>query len=240
MKKFAVFDIDGTLIRWQLYHVIVDRLVAVGELSSTDETRLKEARMKWKNREHHESFADYESVLIDIFEGSITKINPAKFDELVGSVIEEYKDQVYTYTRDLIKDLKSKGYFLLAISGSHHELVTELSRHYDFDDYVGTHYDRKDGRYSGEAYIASQHKAEILSDLIKKHDLTLSGSYAVGDSRSDAPMLRVVENPVAFNPDQNLFLEAKKHHWNIVVERKNMIYKLEYKDGNYLLAQTGE
>src|SRR3546814_11785501 len=24
MKKFAVFDIDGTLIRWQLYHAVVE------------------------------------------------------------------------------------------------------------------------------------------------------------------------------------------------------------------------
>lgn len=240
MQKFAVFDIDGTLIRWQLYHVIVDRLAQAGELSSEAAAQLKKARMKWKNREHHESFADYERVLINIFEGSLENIKPQVFDSLVSNVIEQYQQQVYTYTRDLIAKLKQRGYVILAISGSHHELVEEIAKAYGFDDWVGTTYERKDGSYSGKSFIASHHKAQVLQDLIAKHDLTLEDSYAVGDSQSDAPMLELVEHPIAFNPDQNLFNIAQKNHWNIVLERKNMVYQLEYRDGNYLLAQTGK
>lgn len=240
MNKFAVFDIDGTLIRWQLYHVIVDRLAKAGELSADAELQLKTARRRWKNREHPEAFSQYEGELIRIFEQSLPSINPKIFDTLVKSVIAEYKDQVYTYTRDLIKTLKAKGYFLLAISGSHHELVQEIATAYEFDDWVGSHYERTGTSYSGKSYVASHHKAEILQDLIKKHDLNLHESYAVGDSKSDAPMLDMATHPIAFNPDRSLFEIAQKNHWNIVIERKNMIYQLEYKDGNYLLAQTGE
>ena len=31
-RPFAVFDIDGTLIRWQLYHSIADTLARLGHI----------------------------------------------------------------------------------------------------------------------------------------------------------------------------------------------------------------
>lgn len=238
MKKFAVFDIDGTLIRWQLYHVIVDRLAKAGEISQESHEKLREARLSWKNREHDESFTKYEMVLIEIFESSITSISPKIFDQLVDEVISEYRNQVYTFTRDLISDLKQKDYMLLAISGSHNELVAEISKFYDFDDWVGTNYEREEDGYSGKSFIASHHKATILNDLIKKHDLDIKGSYGVGDSRSDAPMLNMVENPIAFNPDKKLFQIAQEKHWRVVLERKNMVYQLQWENGHYLLAET--
>lgn len=240
MNKFAVFDIDGTLIRWQLYHVIVDRLAKAGELTPNAEADLKAARKKWKNREHGESFAEYEQVLIKIFETSLPRIDPHLFDNLVQQVIAEYKEQVYVYTRNLIKSLQRQGYFLIAISGSHHELVEEIAKFYGFDDWVGSQYERQGEQYSGASYVASHHKAEILQQMIEKHALTPKGSYAVGDSKSDAPMFALVEYPIAFNPDKNLYKIANKNNWNIVIERKNMIYQLEYKDGHYILAETGE
>lgn len=240
MNKFAVFDIDGTLIRWQLYHVIVDRLAQSGELAPNAKEALKDARMKWKNREHSDSFSEYESVLIRLFEESLPNIQPDKFDQLVQDVIEEYKGQVYTYTRDLITTLRAQKYTLLVISGSHHELVEEVAKFYGFDDWVGTQYKRVDEKYSGQSFVASKHKADILHQLVKKHNLTFTDSYAIGDSSSDAPMLNLVTHPIAFNPDKKLFSTAKEQQWKVVIERKNMIYELEYSNGRYLLAETGK
>lgn len=240
MKKFAVFDIDGTLIRWQLYHVIVDRLAKEGELGSGAVQKFRSARKKWKNREHHESFSEYEAVLIDLFSASLKSINPAIFDNLVKQVISEYKDQVYTYTRDLTMTLKQQGYTLLAISGSHHELVEEVAKAYGFDDWVGSKYERDNEGFTGMSFIASHNKAEVLEQLISEHGLSKKESYAVGDSASDAPMLEMVEHPIAFNPDRNLYAIAEKSGWNIVIERKNMIYQLEQKNGQYILEKTGK
>jgi phosphoserine phosphatase len=39
-------------------------------------------------------------------------------------------------------------------------------------------------------------------------------------------MLEAVENPIAFNPNQTLYNHAKKRGWEIVVERKDVIYEL--------------
>lgn len=234
-RKFAVFDIDGTLIRWQLYHAVVDKLASGGYLGEDAKDKLHKARMIWKNREHSEAFADYEAVLIDVFESALTTLEPNQFDEMVDDVIDQYKDQVYTYTRNLLHELKSKGYFLLAISGSHQELVEKLAKYYGFDDWSGSKYERGEN-FSGEKFIASHNKKSLLTQMIKDHDLPLDGSYAVGDSTSDAEMLEIVENPIAFNPNQSLLDIAKSKSWPIVIERKNVVYKLNESNGSYILT----
>jgi HAD superfamily hydrolase (TIGR01490 family) len=235
MKKFAVFDLDGTLIRWQLYHAEVDKLAKAGHLGPDAREKLHEARMRWKRREPAYSFRDYEVALIETYENSVQSINPAAFDEVMISVIDEYKDQVYTYTRDLAARLKSEGYTLLAISGSHEELVAAVAQHYDFDDWIGTRYKRKSGAFTGEKYVASHDKQAALQSLITKHGLGLTDSYAVGDSKSDAPMLEMVDHPIAFNPDQALKDIVATNGSDIVVERKNVVYELHSATGRYTL-----
>jgi HAD superfamily hydrolase (TIGR01490 family) len=238
MKKqsYAVFDIDGTLVRWQLYHAVVDKLAKRGLLGKGASEILHEARMRWKNREHAEAFKQYEKELIRVYEQALHDLATNVFDEAVGDVVREYKEQVYTYTRDLAQSLKRKGYMLLAISGSHGELIEQIAKIYGFDDWVGTHYERKDGTFSGKRFIASLNKRTILNDLIKKHDLDQAGSIAVGDSASDIAMLEMVEEPIAFNPDRSLYDEARKRGWKIIVERKNVVYELRPGDGSYILA----
>lgn len=235
MKKFAVFDIDGTLIRWQLYHAVVDRLAATGALGKDAQQQLHDARMVWKRREHPDAFKTYEKALIRVYESSLPHIKPALFDQLVHDVIDEYKDQVYTYTRDLIKELKRQGCVLLAISGSHQELVNEVASYYGFDDCIGTDYHRDESGFSGKKFIASSDKKKVLYSLVDKHNLSFEGSIAVGDSGSDVAMLELVEEPIAFNPDQVLLQAAQKNGWQIVIERKNVVYALEQHDGRYVL-----
>lgn len=237
MKKqpFAVFDIDGTLIRWQLYHAVVDKLAKEGALGVNARDKLHEARMVWKRRVEPDAFKSYEKTLIEVYESALNTLSASLFDDMVHSVIDEYKEQTYTYTRDLARALKSEGYVLLAISGSHQELVEQLAKHYEFDDWSGTRYERLGAGFSGQKFVASSDKKKGLQEMVAKHDLTYENSIAIGDSLSDAPMLELVERPIAFNPDRALFEIARKQSWKIVIERKNMIYELEKKNGGYSL-----
>ena len=238
MEKFAAFDIDGTLIRWQLYHTVVDRLAKAGHLGENAQDQLHEARMRWKRRESDDSFRDYEVALINVYENAVTTLDPAVFDSMLDDVLKEYQDQAYTYTRGLITKLKAEDYKLFAISGSHEELVAGIGRHYGFDDWVGTQYERVNGTYTGEKVVGSHDKRAALERLIGKHGLTLEGSYAIGDSRSDAPMLEMVENPIAFNPDQELLDIATAHRWPLVIERKNVVYELRDTGNGYMLISA--
>ena len=49
-------------------------------------------------------------------------------------------------------------------------------------------------------------------------------------------MMELVEQPIAFNPDQKLYARARNESWKIVIERKNVIYEMEPHGTTYLLA----
>ena len=105
--------------------------------------------------------------------------------------------------------------------------VQEFTKQFNFDIAVGENYHEKDGFLSGKVDNVFDRKDKFIKQFVEEHNLTYEDSYAVGDSLSDASMLKMVENPIAFNPEDNLFEEAKKQGWKIVVERKNVIYELK-------------
>lgn len=234
MKKFAVFDIDGTLIRWQLYHAIADTLAKHGLIDPKTYDDIRAARMLWKRRS--EPFKSYEQRLVDAYEKILTKLTTEQFEQAADAVFEEYKDQVYIYTRGLVGELKRKGYLLFAISGSQQEIVARIADYYGFDACVGSEYERRCNAFSGVKRLPLGNKDTILKSLAKRHGASFRGSIAVGDSTSDIAMLELVEQPIAFNPERALFEHAKSNHWRIVIERKNMVYSMEWRNGSYVLV----
>ncbi|HVO86336.1 MAG TPA: HAD family phosphatase [Candidatus Binatia bacterium] len=235
-RPFAVFDIDGTLIRWQLYHAVVDSLVKHKYISPEAFSAIKTARLDWKHRTHAGSFKDYELELVRLYDNLLTSLSVEQFERAADDVFLEYKDQAYTYTRDLIAKLKKDGYLLFAISGSQTEVVAKIADYYGFDDFLGTVYERIGDKFSGNKEVVAFHKDQALKSLVKKHRGDYKNSIAVGDSFSDAAMLELVEQPIAFNPEHELFRYAKQRGWKIVLERKNVVYELKVQDGSYVLA----
>ncbi|MBI2008950.1 HAD family phosphatase [Candidatus Saccharibacteria bacterium] len=237
-RPFAVFDIDGTLIRWQLYHAIADALAKRGLIDAKTYQSIRDARMVWKQRTHSEAFSAYQSELVVAYEKLLLDLSYKDFKKAVNAVFDEYKDQIYIYTRELVKRLKKEDYLLFAISGSQMEIVSKIAKHYSFDDCVGTIYEHEKDKFTGAmtAHLGGKHV--VLQELIDKHRASIADSIAVGDSAGDISMMEIVKTPIAFNPEQKLFEHAKTKGWKIVIERKNIVYELEMRDGKYILAKT--
>lgn len=235
-RPFAAFDIDGTVIRWQLYHATADVLAKEGHLDPIEYQKVEDARRAWKIRTGKDSFQNYERTLVKLIDSAIAGVKVTAAKQAYLSVLDEYKDQAYTYTRDLIHDLKAQNYLLFALSGSQNEIVELFAKHYGFDDFGGTTYEILEGRFTGKnSPLRSSRKPEFLKALAEKHGADFQGSIAIGDSESDIPMLSIVEKPIAFNPNNALLEYAKRQGWDIIVERKNVIYELESKNGTYIL-----
>jgi len=164
-RPFAVFDIDGTLIRWQLYHAIGDELAKQGVIEANDFRQVRAARMSWKKRSSEASFRDYETALVSVFDKAIGGLPVTTFDSAVSNRFEEYKDQVYTYTRDLIRQLKTQGYWLFAISGSPAVIVNKLANYYGFDDSAATTYPTANGRFIGTKDLAIGKKTRATETI---------------------------------------------------------------------------
>jgi HAD superfamily hydrolase (TIGR01490 family) len=241
MKKFAVFDIDGTIFRWQLFSEVVFELINNGYIPESAKKTIDEKMAQWRSRQHAHSFHDYEVAIIEAFFPYVKNLPVAAVEEAAETVIARAGTHVYMYTRNLVQQLKGEGYTLIAISGSQNEIVQKFAQLWHFDIAIGQVHDAENDLYTGtipgDKLLVLQ-KGEILKNIVKEHELSWKESIAVGDSRSDIPMLKLVENPIAFNPNDDLFNAAEEHGWKIVIERKNMTYELEAKGGTYLLANA--
>ena len=224
-QKIAVFDIDGTIFRSSLTLEMFRALVDQGVFPQSAMEATTQIHDQWRNRQR--SYRDLEQGMVDEFLIHL----PGKPVELVKQasekMVHQLYQQVYVYTRDLIAKLKQENVFLLAISGSPAEVVDTFVTQWGFDHAYGTVLEVKDGVYTGNKTLeAWREKKRLLAEFIEERGFTLDGSIGVGDTFSDVAFLEMVEHPIAFNPNQNLYDEAKSRGWKIVVERKDVIYQL--------------
>lgn len=238
MKKLAVFDLDGTLFRWQLYHELVYRLKDKGCFPDDVVEKLDEAFLGWTSR--HTSFHDYESVMIHLFSDQLPNVPTELFDETAAEIVKSSGHKVYRYTHELLKKLKSEGYFCLALSGSQQEVVDLFAKLYGFDDWIGSLYERNERGFTGGLvrHVPSS-KAQIITAYAEERGYDLSEALSIGDSGSDSILLDIVGEPIAFNPDGKLLEIARSKHWKIVIERKNIAYVMASDDdGKLRVSET--
>jgi Haloacid Dehalogenase superfamily, subfamily IB, phosphoserine phosphatase-like len=226
-QKFAVFDIDGTVFRSGLYRELIFDMVSRGELPKKVKDEYRLALKNWQERLVDDAFNQFIDASVRAFEKHILDVPFIAVDKAAERVIKKHGNEVYTYTRDLIKDLRARSYFLIAISGSQIELVARFAQKFKFDYYIGQVFERgNNGFYTGKIVKTHSGKDKILQEIVDKNDLTTRGSIGVGDTRGDISMLEFVENPIAFNPDHVLLEVAKRNGWPIILERKSIVYEL--------------
>jgi HAD superfamily hydrolase (TIGR01490 family) len=226
-RPVAVFDIDGTVFRSSLLIELVDRLILRNVFPEEARTEYERAREEWLDRK-----ADYEPYIkkvVESFGKNLKGVPYGDVADVAGEVIEEMRNRTYRYTRDLVADLKKRGYFLLAISHSPKFIVDGFAYEMGFHKSYGTFYSiGATNRFTGE--LEDEHlimnKSSTLTRAIEKENLTLKGSVGVGDTESDISMLTMVEEPIAFNPNRALYRHAMQHSWKVMVERKDVIYEI--------------
>lgn len=226
-RKVAVFDIDGTIFRSSLFIELVEMLIAEKIFPASARRVYASAYRKWLDRK--DSYEKYIRAVINAFDRNLKGVREEDFIKIAKRVVNFHGNRVYRYTRDLIKDLRRKGYYILAITHSPKYVAEYFGRRIGFDKVYGQilELDKKrrfTGRTMHEDLIMD--KAKILKRALEKENLTLRGSVGVGDTESDASFLGLVDKPICFNPNMSLYKIARRQGWKIVVERKDVIYEL--------------
>lgn len=227
MKKVAIFDIDGTIFRSSLLIEITEALIAEGIFKPSIRKNYAEQYRSWLDRT--DSYEKYIGGVVRAFENNIKGVKYKDFLRISKNILAAKHGRTYQYTRDLVKKLKKKNYYLLAISNSPEILVSDFCRQLGFDKAYGRIYEVDEkgiftGRILHEKIISD--KAKVLKRAVEKEKLTIRDSVAVGDTESDIPMFKMASHPVCFNPNKKLFAAAKRYGWKVVVERKDMFYEI--------------
>ncbi len=226
-RKVAFFDIDGTVFRSSLLIELVETMVAEGVFPEQATKQYTKQFFAWHNREG--SYEDYIEAVIASFLKHIKGVFYGDFADIGRMMVSEQGKLVYRYTRDLIKELKAKDYYVVAISQSPKTILDEFCENYGFDKVYGRMYelgpnDCFTGKVIDEHYI--QNKANIVKRVLETEGITHEGSIGVGDTEGDIPLFEAIEQPICFNPNQRLYTYAKQMGWQVVVERKDVVYEL--------------
>jgi HAD superfamily hydrolase (TIGR01490 family) len=227
-RKVAIFDIDGTLFRSSLLIELVEGLIREKIFSSRVRHIYSQEKREWLDRKGN--YEAYITSVIQAFRRNVKGVRHADFVRVAERVVAEHKDRTYRYTRALVRKLKEKKYCILAISHSPKMILDAFCRRLGFSKVYGLMYELDThgiftGRVMHEELIFD--KAKVLLRAVEKEYLTLRGSVGVGDTESDIPFLKLVEKPICFNPNQKLYRAARQNNWNVVVERKDVVYKID-------------
>lgn len=225
--KVAVFDVDGTIFRSSFLIQLVEELIDEGHFPVEAQFEYEKEHNKWLDREG--DYEAYISAMVKTFRKHLKGVHYGAFADTAGNVVKRQSKHTYKYTRELLKDLKKKGYYLLAISHSPKTILDKFCPSLGFDKSYGMVYeigpnDCFTGQTVDEHLILN--KAGILNRAIEKEDLTLSYSIGVGDTESDIPFLELVSKAICFNPNAKLYKYAKRQDWKVIVERKDVVYEL--------------
>ena len=219
--NLAIFDLDNTLLdgdsdyNWGLFL----------------------AREGLVDKESHQTsnkkfYADYNAGKLDIYEFTefqfkFFKNNPRRLlDELLVRYIDEVAEVMITKkARNLVAEHRDNGDKLLIITATNSYITKPIGNLLGIDDLIGTDLEEVAGEFTGKVKgIPSfkEGKIDRLNLWLEQKELTLESferTFFYSDSQNDLPLLRIVSNPVAANPDQILEKEAFKNKWPIIFLR---------------------
>ena len=226
-NKIAIFDIDGTIFRKNLQFELINELSWMNIFPRKVRDQIVSLYVDWL--EHKGTYEQYRKGLVELYEKYIPGCSLKDIERASKLVVSFHQDRTYIFAEQLIHKLRQENYHLIAISGSPIEVVKEFNNsHLKFDEVFGTVYGYdKNGKCTGVSeYEPVNHKGHLVKQYIYEHGMTLEDSYGIGDTEADASLLDLVENPIAFNPNENLKAIAEKKGWRIVVEKKDVIYDI--------------
>lgn len=124
--------------------------------------------------------------------------------------------RVLPHARAELARHRDNGAVLVLATTSPRDLVLPLARALGFDELISTRYRALHGVYDGTIdgeYLWGAHKAAAVASWADQNDVDLSKSWAYSDSWYDLPLLELVGNPIAVNPDVRLRAAAAARRW---------------------------
>jgi putative phosphoserine phosphatase/1-acylglycerol-3-phosphate O-acyltransferase len=121
--------------------------------------------------------------------------------------------------KEAVESLRRQGYKIMIISGGPDFLAEWLKIDYEPDLLVCSRLEVKSGRYTGRLscpHPYGERKKRILAGLAEKKGLDFGRSVVFADHPSDISHLALFGRPVAVNPKGKLRRVARQRGWTIV------------------------
>jgi|TARA_B100000029_G_scaffold514724_3_gene618713 HAD superfamily hydrolase (TIGR01490 family) len=211
----AIFDLDHTLLSGDSDHAWGQFLVDRG---------LVDPEVHQRRNDHF--YEQYKAGSLDIHEYLEFAMRPlteydadhmhAERDIFLNDRIEPLVSQK---ARNLIRHHEERGDTLLIITATNGFVTYPIAERLGIAHIIAPHPEVIDGRYTGKTVgIPSFQDGKVtrLKSWMEEHQHDMQGSYFYSDSHNDLPLLRLVDHPVAVDPDPTLQAEAEANGWPVI------------------------
>ena len=212
----AFFDVDNTLLQGAtIFHLARGlyrrQWFTARDLASTVWQQLYFSTIG----ESHDHISDARTSALALIEGHTV----SELAELGEEIFDEgMAHRIWPGTRALAQLHLDQGQRVWLITAAPIEIAQILARRLGLTGALGTVAEHVDGVYTGRLVGDLLHgpaKSEAVVALAEREGLDLAQCSAYSDSYNDLPMLGLVGDPCAVNPDGRLRAHAKANGWRI-------------------------
>jgi HAD superfamily hydrolase (TIGR01490 family) len=213
----AFFDVDNTIMQGASIFHLARGLYSRDFFSARDIGRFawQQAKFRVLGRENLDNVHEARETALSFAEGhtvaELTAIGEEVFDEVMA-------DKVWPGTRALAQMHLEAGQRVWLVTATPVEVAGVIARRLGLTGALGTVAETKDGVYTGRLVgeiLHGEAKAEAVRALAEREGLDLSRCSAYSDSANDIPLLSMVGQPVAINPDSRLRNHARDNGWRV-------------------------
>ncbi|MCF6281973.1 MAG: HAD-IB family hydrolase [Candidatus Polarisedimenticolaceae bacterium] len=211
----VLFDLDNTLISGDSDHLWGDFLVKQG---AVDEV--------YYQRENDRFYREYQEGKLDIYEFLSFSLRPLHENKLAQ--LQAWRETFLTQmidpiipqaSRDLLQKHRQAGDLLVIITATNSFITGPIAERLGVENLLATEPERVDGHFTGGVSglpCYREGKVSRLNSWLASNGAGLKGSWFYSDSHNDLPLLRLVDNPVAVDPDEQLRKEAVLNGWSVI------------------------
>lgn len=121
--------------------------------------------------------------------------------------------------KQLLARHRNQGHQLLIITATNEFITRPIARLLGVSDLIACEGEIINGRYTGEpSGVPSYHAGKVtrLNAWLAERDIALDGAFFYSDSHNDLPLLELVDNPLAVDPDDKLRAHARSRGWPVI------------------------
>lgn len=119
----------------------------------------------------------------------------------------------------LIASHRARDHDLVIITATNEFITRPIANLLGIPELIACEGEIVSGYYTGEPHgVPSYHAGKVirLNDWLARRGLSIEGAFFYSDSFNDLPLLELVDNPVAVDPDDRLRARAEAEGWPVI------------------------
>lgn len=223
----AIFDLDNTLLGGDSDYLWGEFLI---EKSIVDGESYR--------RENDRFYEEYKSGTLNIFEFLEFSLEPLRRYDMstLRELHAQYMRQkispiLLPAAEELLDRHRTQNHTLLIITATNDFVTRPIAEKLGIDHLLATEAEIVDQRYTGRTTgtpCFREGKVARLNQWLAQQGENLENSWFYSDSHNDLPLLELVHNPVAVDPDQTLAWHAQQKSWKIISLRNDTRSPLDF------------